>query len=110
MVPYLKHILTLVSVVTISACSSTGEIPEEFANLGGDTGKYPEASQAPLAPTDIRTDKEWDKDAHSIIRARETFKTPPEARDGYKSEAEVYREMAALKAKVKEYKLDDPVE
>ena len=105
-----RHILILLSFGLISACSSTGELPEEYAALAGDSNKYPKASQAPAAPTDIRSDKSWDKDAKAIMSARSTFKAPPEANDEYKSEAEILRELESLRAKVKEYKLDDPVE
>jgi len=64
---------------------------------------------APAAPDDIRSDDQWDNSAKRLINQRDRFSAPPDV-DGVRSEQALQQDIAALKAKVKEYKLDDPVE
>lgn len=81
----------------------TPEFSEEAANIGTD---YPDVKDAPLAPTDIRSDKQWDVDA----RALQALRDSP---DGIKmqsgpTDTEARIEFNALKAKAQAYKNDDP--
>ena len=111
---YIK-ILALISVLILSSACSTVKIPE-LASLPGfkesaeSVGDYPNVSEAPAEPSDIRSDDQWDAAAAKIIDSRKSFNAPVDASDGFKSEAQIIREMETLEAKVKEYKLDDPVE
>lgn len=79
------------------------EFSEDAANIAKD---YPRAKDAPLAPTDIRSDKQWDKDARALQRLRNgSIRSKVES--GL-SEAEAEAEFEALKAKAQAYKKDDP--
>lgn len=79
------------------------EFSEEAANIAKD---YPRAKDAPLAPTDIRSDEQWDKDARALQRLGDSsLRTKVEP--GL-TEAEAEAEFEALKEKAQAYKKDDP--
>lgn len=79
------------------------EFSEDAANINKD---FPRVKDAPLAPTDIRSDAQWDKDARAMQALRENpgsiEPAPPIDESTAKAEYE------ALKAKAQAYKLDDP--
>ena len=102
-------------VFGLSACSSV-KIPDlpdlpgfSEAAAGSENLEYPDPSKAPSLPEDMRGDGEWDKAANALIRKRDNFDAPPDV-DGAMSDQEIEQNIEALKSKVKEYKLDDPVE
>lgn len=68
---------------------------------------YPEAGDAPSAPMDKRSKAAWDSAAQTLIDTRDNFNAPsgggPE-----RSPEDIQREYDALKAKIDEYKIDDP--
>lgn len=79
------------------------EFSEDAANI---SKEYPRVKDAPLAPTDIRSDNQWDRDARAMLKLREkngTTGTMPGI-----TEAEAEAEYEALKAKAQAYKKDDP--
>ncbi len=97
---------------SVSACS-TVKVPEfvnlpEFREASQNIGEYPDPADAPSAPDDMRGAADWDKAAKSIIKKRDGFDTPPD--NNYMTDPQIEKEIEALKTKVKEYKLDDPVE
>lgn len=79
------------------------EFGEEAANIPKD---YPRAVDAPPAPDDIRSDAQWDRDARSLERLRESSIRGEMVTSFTKAEAE--SEFEALKAKAQAYKKDDP--
>lgn len=79
------------------------EFSEDAANIAKD---YPRVKDAPLAPTDIRSDKQWDKDVRALQDLRDTS-IRDQVEPGL-SEAEAEAEFEALKAKAQAYKKDDP--
>lgn len=79
------------------------EFADDAANFAKD---YPRVKDAPLAPTDIRSDRQWDNDAKAMLALRDS--ALPKQSDLALSEAEVQAEFEALKAKAQAYKLDDP--
>ncbi|MEP4051632.1 MAG: hypothetical protein ABJN22_05250 [Litorimonas sp.] len=79
------------------------EFSEDAANIAKD---YPRVKDAPLAPTDIRSDSQWDRDARAMLKLRETSGVA-EGAPGI-TEAEAEAEYEALKAKAQAYKKDDP--
>ena len=81
------------------------EFQEDLENVQG----YPEPGDAPELPTDVRSDAAWDKAAKNLQNLRDNF-TVPAAETAQKTDAEFARDVEALKAKVKAYKLDDPAE
>lgn len=110
-----KHIL-LASLCAsmLSACTtvklpdfnmpSLSEFKESAAKL---VEGYPEVSEAPVRPTDLRSSEDWDQAADALLDQRAGFVVPdrefmPETPEAVASEVE------ALKAQVRSYKLDDP--
>ena len=99
--------------LTLSACK-TFSMPQidimkspEFAEDAANIEKsFPKVKDAPVAPTDIRADAQWDTDARDLLALREPA-NPIEAAP-YFSEVEAQAEYEALKAKAQAYKLDDP--
>jgi hypothetical protein len=79
------------------------EFKEEAENLDG----YPKVEDAPEAPTDVRSDAQWDKDAKNLISKRDGFGPIPEG-EPMETDSEFNRKVDELVAKVEEYKLDDP--
>lgn len=79
------------------------EFREEAENIGG----YPDVSELPGRPEGVRSAGQWDQAAKELLKARDSV-TPPKDGAPAKSEAEIVREMQALRDKVDAYKLDDP--
>jgi len=101
--------------VLMSACSTAKmsdvvKLPE-FRDAATEAGSftYPDPAEAPVAPDDLRSAEEWDKAAKRILKWAETVDVPKDPY-GEVSDVEIEKEIQALKRKVKEYKLDDPVE
>lgn len=92
-----------VSMPKISEIMKSPEFSEDAATIGND---YPNIADAPPAPTDIRSDEQWDDDARSLQALRDdTGRVPMEAGP---SEAQATRQFESLKAKAQAYKKDDP--
>lgn len=83
----------------------------EFREAGVDVDKleYPDPMSAPDVPDNLRNAAEWDKAAKFMQGLKSDFEAPV-GTDRALSDTELKKEIEALKAKVKEYKLDDPVE
>jgi len=79
------------------------EFSEDAANIATD---FPDPEDAPLEPTDVRSDAQWDRDARAIqaLRTRPSGVGLDASLTASQGEAE-YR---ALKAKAQAYKKDDP--
>lgn len=106
-----KHLLLALTLsVTLSACA-TYELPEnldfiklpEFREAVAELEDYPDVANAPPAPSGVRSDARWDKDARALIRLRDNFNAPISSDQGF-TDSEIER----LKAQVRAYKLDDP--
>lgn len=80
------------------------EFSEDAANIAKD---YPRVTDAPSAPTDIRSDKQWDDDARALQKLRDSS-VRSDMEPGL-TEAEAEAEFEALKAKAQAYTKDDPV-
>jgi len=105
----------MIAAASLSACSTvkmpnldflkSSEFEEDAKNIGG----YPSLADTPTPPTDVRAGSEWDIEAKKLIAQRDAFNR--ESRDisgPVKSEAELARELAALRAKARAYQADDP--
>lgn len=110
-----NRIFMFAAIIGLSACSSV-KMPDlvdlpEFSEAveGAENLDYPDPAKAPDMPDDMRKAESWDKAANALIRKRDNFNAPVDI-DGLKTDAEIEQEIQALKSKVKEYKLDDPVE
>jgi len=79
----------------------------EFFDDKDEIDGYPKVADTPSAPTDIRSDAAWDNEAKKMISLREEFNAL-DADGVVKSDAEIARDLEALKAKVRAYKADDP--
>jgi hypothetical protein len=79
------------------------EFSEDAANINKE---YPSVKDAPLAPEDIRSDAQWDRDARAMQALRDS--SAPAPIEPSLTEAEAERRYEALKAKAQAYKLDDP--
>lgn len=99
----------------LTACNTVSmpdlvDLPEfSEAIEGSDKLKYPNPSDAPAAPDDVRSASDWDRAAKNLIRKRDGFEAPADMSGG-QSDQELEENFDALKAKVEEYKLDDPIE
>lgn len=115
-----KHLKAVLSVtfftMMLSGCASiknmkmpSFSLPHmpEAHEMPENVGDYPSIVDAPPNPTELRTDAQWDTAAKSMLMKRDSFALPGNT-ESVKSEAEILRNMQALKAKVDEYKLDDP--
>ena len=98
-----------------ASCSSV-KMPDlvdlpEFRDSGADVEnlEFPDPMDAPAVPENLRSDQQWDQAAKAMIRIKENFDAPADA-DEVRTDQEIKQEIEALKSKVKEYKLDDPVE
>jgi len=104
----------LIFVMLPAGCSSV-DIPEimslpEFSKKAEnvDDLEFPDPADAPVVPDDMRSNSQWDSAASNLLKQQDDFNVPVDV-DGDKSDAELLKEINALKAKVKEYKRDDPV-
>jgi len=80
----------------------------EFREGAGSSGEYPDPADAPPAATNLRSASAWDRAAQELISKRDNFESPPGSPP--LTDEEIQQQINALKSKVKEYKLDDPVE
>lgn len=110
-----SYIVILALAASLPACS-TVKVPDlvdlpEFREAGVDVNKleYPDPMKAPDVPDDMRRAGEWDKAAKYMQGLKDRFE-PPLGPETALTDTELKKEIEALKAKVKEYKLDDPVE
>lgn len=113
----LGHNIAKISLVFAAFClagCSTVKLPDinlpslsGFFADGEKIDDYPKISDAPTAPTDIRADAAWDRDAKQLIKSRDAFKDL-EGSGVAKSDAQIEQDLEALKAKVRAYKADDP--
>ena len=103
-------------MVCLSGCSTVSmpdiNLPKfskisEFFEGRNEIDDYPNVTDAPSAPTDIRADAAWDNDAKNLIKLRDEFKAL-ENNGVAKSDAQITQDIEALKAKVRAYKADDP--
>lgn len=105
----------VIAAASLSACSTvsmpnldflkTSEFQEEAENIGD----YPQISDTPTAPTDVRAAALWDAEAKKLLKERDAFKAGQASlQEPVRSEAEIAREAAALRARVRAYKADDP--
>jgi len=81
----------------------------EFADEAANFAKkkdYPDVKDAPQEPTDIRSDKQWDKDVRTLQALRDDDgRLKMESGPTDKQAANAYKK---LKAKAQAYKKDDP--
>lgn len=109
----IKRVVFLSGLIAFSGCQTvkmpkidvikSPEFSEDAANI---PTSYPRVIDAPIRPEDIRSDRQWDRDAKALqaLRAK-SVKTDSEPT---LSQAEIESEFEALKAKVQAYKKDDP--
>ncbi len=108
------HLLALLAAPAfLSACSSVSlpnvdflKLPE-FQEEAKNVKDYPNISEAPALPTDLRSASAWDTAANDLISARDGFAIPEDAQPA-KTEAEILNEFKELREKVNAYKKDDP--
>ena len=101
------------AAVCLSACSTVKlpdfEMPglEKFKEASAKLIEgYPEVSEAPVRPEDLRSSAKWDAAAKALISQRDGFNIPETG--GLPETPEAFdREVEALKADVRSYKLDD---
>ena len=113
MTKHLKTSLGLMAALALTGCS-TVKMPNidfiklpEFREDAVNIKDFPSVADAPTAPTDVRSAKEWDKAAKAIIKVRDDFETPDPPTDK-KSKAELEAEIQSLRNEVHAYKADDP--
>jgi hypothetical protein len=107
--------LLVLAAASLSACS-TVSMPNldflkssDFAEDAKNIGDYPSVADTPTAPTDVRSAELWDAEAKKLIQERDSFNAGVVGvTEPAKSEAELARELAALRAKARAYKADDP--
>jgi len=107
----------ILAAASLSACS-TVQMPnlDILKSLGFDDesdtetlGEYPSIADTPTAPTDVRSAALWDIEANKLIKERDAFNAEKGSlRAPAKSEVDLAREAAALRARVHAYKADDP--
>ncbi|WP_154813593.1 hypothetical protein [Hellea balneolensis] len=105
----------VLAAASLSACS-TVKMPNldflkssEFEEDAKNIGDYPEPADAPTAPDDVRSAALWDIEAKKMIKERDSFNSAAVNMTGpAKTEAELERELAALRAKARAYQADDP--
>lgn len=79
------------------------EFSEDAANIATD---YPDVKEAPTEPTDLRSDKQWDRDARALQALKNrSSKIKPESGP---TKAEAAAQFKKLKARAQAYKKDDP--
>jgi len=105
----------ILAAATLSACS-TVKVPNldflkfsEFEEDAKNIGDFPSVADTPSAPTDVRSDGAWDRQAKKLLKQRDAFdKGRADFQEPARSEAELARELAALRAKARAYQADDP--
>lgn len=79
----------------------------EFREEAENIGDYPDVTTVPHAPTDVRSDAQWDQAARAQMVIGDGFTAPSDGAPA-KSEAEIEREIEELSRRVEAYKQDDP--
>lgn len=107
----------ILAAASLSACS-TVKMPnlDFFKSLGFEDeddakslGEYPSIADTPTTPTDVRSAAVWDSEAKKLIAERDAFNAAKSSiAEPLRSEAELEREAAELRARVQAYKADDP--
>lgn len=102
------------AALAMSACSTVKmpnmdflRLPEFREAAAKLVDGFPEVSDAPSRPEDVRSAAEWDAAARSLIAQRERLSVPMDGAAPM-SEAELDAEVERLKAQIRRYKLDDP--
>ena len=103
------------AAASLSACS-TVKMPNldflkssEFEEDAKNIGDYPSIADTPTAPTDVRSAALWDIEAKKLMKERDEFNQGRAGiQEPVKSEAELARDVAALRAKARAYQADDP--
>lgn len=109
----LRLAMAAFATVSFSACH-TVKIPKievaempEFSSDGGEIqSDIPRVKDAPPAPTNLRSDKQWDKDARALEKLRESPLNVEMEAGPTNAEGQAYFD--DLKAKAQAYKKDDP--
>ena len=110
-----RQIAALAIVTALLTACSTVKIPNidvpgipEFREAAAKlVDGYPEVSQAPARPKDLRSPKAWDEAARTLMSERNGFFVP-EKGNMPEAPAAIEADIEALKAQVRSYKLDDP--
>ena len=105
----------VIAATSLSACS-TVKLPNldifkasAFEEDAKNIGDFPDVSDTPSAPTDVRSAALWDIEANKLLRERDAFNQGRvDAVEPTKSETELARELDILRAKARAYKADDP--
>lgn len=105
----------IAAAASLTACS-TVSMPNldflkssEFEEDAKNIGDYPSIADTPSAPTDIRSASLWDIEAKKLMKERDEFNASRAGlQEPVKSDAELERELAALRAKARAYQADDP--
>lgn len=112
-----KRLVLLACLIAagLSACASV-KIPKldliklpDFRAESEELGEYPAVEDAPTLPTEVRTDRQWDRVAKDIIRVRDSFNAPQEP-ERVTAASDIEREIDRLTDVVNEYRADDPPE
>lgn len=106
----------IAAAFALSACS-TVKMPNvdflklpEFKEAAAKLSKgFPSVGNAPSRPNDIRSASDWDRAARAIMAERDAMDVPEDGMPAM-SDAQVEQDVEALKAQVRRYKLDDPIE
>ena len=109
----LKMIVGLTAVGALTGCT-TVKLPDldflklpEFRGDAVNVKDFPRVKDAPIAPTDVRSAKEWDDAAKGLIKIRDKNDAPVDVREN-ETDAEVLANIEELRLKAQAYKLDDP--
>lgn len=109
----LKMMFGLMAMLALPACT-TVKLPDldflklpEFRGDAVNVKDYPRVKDAPIAPTDVRSAKEWDDAAKDLIKIRDKLDAPVDVRENV-TDAEVLANIEELRLKAQAYKLDDP--
>lgn len=105
---------TALAAILLSACSTVKmpnidmpgvpEFKEAAAKL---IEGFPDVSQAPVRPKDLRSAADWDAAAKTLMTERRAFDAL-EQQSAPDTPQDVINEIEQLKAQVRIYKLDDP--
>ena len=108
-----RIVICLSAAITLSACQTvslpkldfvkTPEFSEDAANIDP---SFPRVDDAPEAPTDVRSAKQWDKDVRELQALRDEDR--PFGQEQSLTRAQGDARFEALKAKAQAYKKDDP--
>ncbi len=108
----MKQFLLITAALSLSACSTVKMPNLDLSKLADFRdqkikGDYPDVSEAPEAPTDVRSDAEWDEAAAQMVAKKNTFEVPGGDAQAM-SDREFDAKLRELTEKVHAYKADDP--